>query len=256
MKLILSLLRVLYRAPIAMLLTEFMYHYGLVRSWIVPKWRGKRFTDVIGAWGAMLAWSMGVRIVRRNQRSRTMGDVIIANHMGFLDVPVLLALYPSVFIIKDEMRRVPHFGAALKHMGHVFVDRKSDDSRKSARAGVQRVLEDGDRIIVFPEGRATPGTDRPPFKPFCFFEAERQKKSVELCVIDYLPDREQLKWDVNRGMFPQLVELFGRWRTHISVEFHEPEIPADPEALARKYHDIVEQKLRQHDAERERKPLA
>jgi hypothetical protein len=30
------------------------------------------------------------------------------------------------------------------------------------------------------------------------------------CVIDYLPDRRMLEWDINRRILPQLVDLFGR----------------------------------------------
>jgi len=183
-----------------------------------------------------------------------MGDVIIANHMGFLDVPVLLSLFPSVFIIKMEIRRVPHFGKALEREGHVFVERGSEASRRSAREGVQKVLENNDRIIVFPEGRASPGAERRPFKPFCFFEAARQGKRVEMCVIDYLPDRQVLKWDVKRGMLPQLIELIGRRRTHVSVEFFPSEVPKDAEAIAQRYHDIAEGKLKSYDEERLARP--
>ena len=179
-----------------------------------------------------------------------MGDVIISNHMGFLDVPVILASFPSVFIIKMEMRKVFHFGKALERQGHVFVERGSEASRRSAREGVSRVLGNNDRIIVFPEGRASSGAERLPFKPFCFFEAQRQQKRVELCVIDYVPDRGALKWDVKRGMVPQLIDLIGRRRTYVSIEYFPSEVPDDPDALALKYHDIAEQRLKQHDEDR------
>jgi 1-acyl-sn-glycerol-3-phosphate acyltransferase len=110
--------------------------------------------------------------------------------------------------------------------------------------GVQRVLEEGDRIIVFPEGRASPGAERRPFKPFCFFEAARQGKRVQACVIDYPPDRSAVAWDTSRPMLPQLVEIIGRPRTEISVEFLPAEHIDDPEDAARRYHDLIEGKLR------------
>ncbi len=248
---ILSLIRVLYRAPMALCWTLTVHWIILWRRLLRPSTWGKRYgTDLIGRWGAGLAWIMGVRIVKRNERQGPMGDVIIANHMGFLDVPVLLACFPAVFIIKDEMRRVFYFGNALVKHGHVFVQRGSEASRRSAREGVRRVLGDGERLIVFPEGRASPGAERLPFKPFSFFEAQRQDKRIEACIIDYLPDRSMLKWDVNRRMVPQLIELFGRRRTEVSVEFVPSELLEDPAQDAQRYHDLIEGRLRDYDEER------
>jgi 1-acyl-sn-glycerol-3-phosphate acyltransferase len=114
-----------------------------------------------------------------------------------------------------------------------------------------KVLRDGDRIIVFPEGRASPGAERLPFKTGSFAAAKRAGETVELCVLDYLPDRRQLEWDVNRGTFAQLVELFGRWRTHISVEFFPSEVVDDPEQMAVRYRDLVQGRLAANDRARE-----
>jgi 1-acyl-sn-glycerol-3-phosphate acyltransferase len=193
---------------------------------------------------------MGVRLVRLNERNGPMGDLLICNHMGFLDVPVLLSVFPAVFIIKAEMRRAPYFGGALAKHGHVFVERGSEASRRSAREGVARVLERGERLIVFPEGRASPGAERLPFKPFCFFEAQRQGRTIEACVIDYLPDRSQLKWDIHRGMIPQLIELVGRRRSEVSIEFLGTFVPTDAAADAERWKEIVEGKLREYDHRR------
>lgn len=247
-----NLVRVAIRAPLALTWTLQMHSYLRLRAILgIGRWKKQRPTDVIGYWGKGLAWIMGVRIHPRNERSGPMGDVIISNHMGFLDVPILLSLFPSVFIIKMEMRRVFFFGRALEKQGHVFVERSSENSRKSARDGVRQVLENDDRIIVFPEGRASPGAERLPFKPFCFYEAARQGKRIEACVIDYLPDRSSLKWDINRSMLPQLIELFGRKRTDVSVEFLPSEVlNEDSEAAALRYHDLIEGKLKQYDQER------
>ncbi|MFH1463449.1 MAG: lysophospholipid acyltransferase family protein [Pseudomonadota bacterium] len=243
-----SLIRVLWRAPVALAWTLSLHWWLLLRRLLWPRRWGEAYgTDIIGRWGAGLAWIMGVRLVFRNQRTGPMGDVLISNHMGFLDVPVLLAIFPAVFIIKAEMLKAPYFGNALKKHHHVFVERGSEASRRSAREGVQRVLEAGERLIVFPEGRASPGAERRPFKPFCFFEAQRQGKVIEAVVIDYLPDRRQLEWDIHRGMIPQLIELVGRRRTEVSVEFLGTFVPEDPAADAERWKDVVQGKLEEYD---------
>ncbi len=247
-----SLLRVLWRAPAGLAWTLLNHWHWVWRRILFPKrWRDSYGTDVIGRWGRGLAWIMGMEIIEKNKRSGPMGDIVIANHMGFLDVPLLLSVFPAVFIIKGEMRKAPYFGGALAKHGHVFVDRGSEASRRSARDGVRRVLAAGERLIVFPEGRASPGAERRPFKPFCFVEAQRQGKRIEACVIDYLPDRSQLEWDVNRGMIPQLIELVGRRKTTVSIEYLGTWIPEDGAADAAAWKDTIEGKLLAYDRERD-----
>lgn len=246
---VLKLPLVVVRALVVLVLT-LLIHWFLIRLPQIAGRNRKRHLGPIGLWGGMLAFMMGVRVHRRNERSWPMGDLIVANHMGFLDVPVLLSIFPAVFVIKIEMRRVFYFGRALEHQGHLFVDRADKNSMRRTGVDLLRVMRDGDRIIVFPEGRACPTAERLPFKPGSFSAAKRLGKAVELCVIDYLPDRRQLEWDVKRSTFVQLVELFGRWRTHIEVEFHPPEPVDDPVQMAERYRDIVQQRLTANDRER------
>ena len=245
---ILNYIRVLFRAPTALVWTLLVHYFGIrIPQLFTP---GKRYPRSIGLWGKGLAYIMGVRVHKRNERSGPMGDIIIANHMGFLDIPILLSFFPAVFIIKMEMRRVFYFGRALEKQGHVFVDRKSLKSRHAARDGLIKVLKEGDRIIVFPEGRASPGAERLPFKPFSFAAAKRAGLRVEACVIDYLPNRKMLEWDINRGMIPQLVELLGRRRTHVSIEFFPAEYVEEPREMAERYHGFIQGCLESYDEER------
>lgn len=238
------------------LVATLLIHWFLIRLPQLLHRPWKRYTKPIGLWGKMLAFMMGVRVHRRNERSGPMGDLIVSNHMGFLDIPVILSIFPAVFVIKIEMRRVFYFGGALVNQGHLFVDRA--DKKSMRRIGVEliKVMRDGDRIVVFPEGRACPTAERLPFKPGSFAAAKRAEKTVELCVLDYLPDRRQLEWDVNRSTFVQLVELFGRLRTDIAVEFFPPETVDDPERMAERYRAIVVERLEANDRARERREAA
>jgi 1-acyl-sn-glycerol-3-phosphate acyltransferase len=247
---VLKLPLVVFRGVIVLILT-LLIHWFLIR---IPQLVGRnkrRHPGAIGLWGKMLAFMMGVSVVRKNRRDWPMGDLIVANHMGFLDVPVLLAIFPAVFVIKIEMRRVFYFGKALADQGHLFVDRADKKSMRKTGIDLLNVMRDGDRIIVFPEGRASSGAERLPFKAGSFAAAKRVGKTVELCVIDYLPDRRQLEWDVKRSTFVQLVELFGRWRTRIQVEFFPSEPVVDAEEIANRYHDLAQARLEANDRARE-----
>ncbi len=241
-----------FRAVIAMLWTLSIHIFFVRLPQVLTPGKRRIFVRPIAVWGRGLAWIMGVRLHRRNKRDWPMGDLIVSNHMGFLDIPLMLSFFPAVFVIKMEMRRVFYFGKALELQGHIFVDRKDTKSRRKAGVAVMRLLKGNNRLIVFPEGFASPRAQRPAFQPGSLIAAKRLGKRVELCVIDYLPDRRALEWDVNKSTFGQLVNLFGRFRTDIGIEFFPSElIEGDPPELALKYHDIVEECLHKNDRERE-----
>jgi 1-acyl-sn-glycerol-3-phosphate acyltransferase len=206
--------------------------------------RKKRFLHALQWWGKGLSVIMGIRVHRVNAPPEGMGDVIVSNHMGFLDIPVLLQFFPAVFVIKMELGKVPFFGARLVAQGHVFVERSSRTSRSNARQGIERVLHDGDRIIVFPEGKASPDAERPPWAPATFQVAQRLGKKVQLCIIDYLPNRALLKWDISKPTLPQLANLLGRRRIDVSIQFIDAEdVIGDPVQQASAYKTAVETQL-------------
>ncbi len=251
---LIEIIRVIFRTIAGVAWTLTVHWLGRARQLLLRgKWKERGIQDLSGVWGRGLAWIMGVHVVRRNERSGPMGDVIISNHMGFLDIPVLLTAFPAVFIMTMDYRRFLYLGQALARQGHVFVDRGSASSRRSARDGVAQVLTRGDRLIVFPEGGSSPGVKRAPFKPFCFHEVARQGKRLEACVIDYLPDRQMLEWDTKRPIIPQLVKLLGRRRTLVSLEFFPSEKIDDPEEAVERFHDRIEGRLRDYDQEKEEK---
>jgi 1-acyl-sn-glycerol-3-phosphate acyltransferase len=210
----------------------------------------RRPTGLIGLWGKGLARIMGIRVHRVNERSGPLGDIVVSNHLGFLDIPVLLSFFPAVFIIKDEIGRLPFSGRALRNQRHIFVKRESASSRNEARAGLDHALAHGDRVIIFPEGRGAPGAERLPFKPYAFVAAKRHHKTVEVVAIDYLPDRREMAWDIAKPMFPQFVRLLGRPRTHVSIAFLSVHIPKDPLSEAEHFRDLIERRLRANDAAR------
>jgi 1-acyl-sn-glycerol-3-phosphate acyltransferase len=245
-----SFLRLILRAVTAFIWTLFCY-FVLVR---LPQllMKNKRYLKSISIWGKGLASIMGIKIHRVNERSGPMGDMIISNHLGFLDVPIMLSVFPGVFAIKEEMKSVFFFGQALVKQGHVFVKRDDNLSKRQALLELMKVLKEDDRIIVFPEGKASPGAERLPFNPGSFLAVKRLDKTVEPCVIDYLPDRSMLAWDVEKKMLPQLVDLFGRRRIDVSIEFFPPQkIEGRPADFAEKWQKIMQDKLEQNDRKRD-----
>jgi 1-acyl-sn-glycerol-3-phosphate acyltransferase len=90
--------------------------------------------------------------------------LIVANHISWLDIFVLLALQPARFIAKAELRRWPVVGWLSASVGTLFVERERRRHAHSINRDAAHALARGDVVAIFPEGTTTDGTTLLPFK--------------------------------------------------------------------------------------------
>lgn len=96
------------------------------------------------------------------------GAFVACTHHGYLDIPVLLASYPTTFIAKREIAGWPVLGPLARLAGTLWVDRnrRSDTLRLHRR--LLPLLRRGLSVTIFPEGGAGSGAQVRPFKPPLF----------------------------------------------------------------------------------------
>ena len=99
--------------------------------------------------------------VRRHEQLPTKGPaVLVANHNSHLDAVTLMTLFPLRMLPKlrpvaaqDYFFRNPVLKwFALHIMGILPLDRKVKSSRTHPLAGINEAIDEGDIVIVFPEG--------------------------------------------------------------------------------------------------------
>jgi 1-acyl-sn-glycerol-3-phosphate acyltransferase len=93
---------------------------------------------------------------------RKMSYVFMANHLSFIDGPLLFTLIPQNVrvILKKVIFRLPVLGLGMKHVGFVPVDRKgTSGGQASISRAVRQIKERGYSFLIFPEGtRSLDGT--------------------------------------------------------------------------------------------------
>lgn len=92
--------------------------------------------------------------------------VIISNHQGFFDIPVLFAAIhkPMSFIAKIELAKIPIFGKWMDLVRCIFIDRSNPrQSLKAINSGV-KLLKEGHSMVIFPEGTRSKGPNMAEFK--------------------------------------------------------------------------------------------
>jgi lyso-ornithine lipid O-acyltransferase len=109
-----------------------------------------------------LLGALGVRIVSSGVASR--GSVIVANHLSYIDIMVLSALTPVVFVAKREVRGWPVFGWFAAKAGTRFIDREKRADVARIGDELAPVMAAGVSIVLFLEGTTSDGREVLPFR--------------------------------------------------------------------------------------------
>jgi 1-acyl-sn-glycerol-3-phosphate acyltransferase len=125
------------------------------------KWR-RRW---VGAWAAGLVRVFGVdlRVCGDNVPAPMRGRLVVANHRSPLDIIILLEHFGGTVLSRADLRGWPVLGAAAYHGGTIFVDRADERSGVKAIREIRRRLQNGQTVIVFPEGTTHRGDEVRPF---------------------------------------------------------------------------------------------
>jgi 1-acyl-sn-glycerol-3-phosphate acyltransferase len=106
----------------------------------------------------------GVRVEQRGHPPAARPALVLANHVSWLDIPVLGSLAPLSFVAKAEVASWPLFGSFARLQRSVFVDRQRRSATAEVNAVVAHRLAGGDMMVLFPEGTTGDGLRMLPFR--------------------------------------------------------------------------------------------
>lgn len=133
--------------------------YGLLLSVPYPALSRNRQKNVLRRWSVALTGILNVRVIHTPAAaSDRSGELIVANHISWLDILVLNSVTPTRFVAKSEVRHWPVIGRLCIRVNTIFVERhKRHDTLRVNRLAVE-ALQQGEQITLFPEGTTTDGT--------------------------------------------------------------------------------------------------
>lgn len=136
---------------------------------------------------------------------------IAANHVSWLDIWVINAVCPTLFVAKSEIRGWPVFGWLAARVGTLFIERsRRADTRKVNDRIIARLAVSGERIAVFPEGTTTDGSVVRPFHSSLFQPAVGASARVHPVAIRYV-DAQGERTDVS-AYIDEMPLLASMWR--------------------------------------------
>jgi lyso-ornithine lipid O-acyltransferase len=188
-----------------------------------------------------LCW-FGIRL--RVEGQPPAAGLIVSNHLGYLDVFVLSAIAPTVFVSNDDVGRWPIAGLLAKLAGTVFINRRRRTDVVRVGADLIPVVEAGQPVALFLEGTSTGGDRVLPFHSSLLAPAVRNRWTVTPAFLAYFspaaaPDREICYWG-EAIFFGHFLNLIGLAGTEARVSFGAPRTAeGDRRALATALRDEV-----------------
>ncbi|MFF8915657.1 lysophospholipid acyltransferase family protein [Streptomyces sp. NPDC015032] len=113
------------------------------------------------------------------------GTLVVANHISWLDVIVLLAVEPVTLLAKREVGTWPVIGTLARRIGTCFIDREGLRELPGTVAELARMLRTGQSVMVFPQGTTWCSVPGGTFRRATFQAAVDAGAPVRPVTIDY-----------------------------------------------------------------------
>ncbi len=170
--------------------------------------------------------------------------LVVSNHLSYLDILVMSAALPCVFVSKAEVEHWPVFGRYARWAGSVFVRRHDRADAARANVSVADSLHGGVPVVLFPEGATTDGESVLRFHSTMLQPAIDAGAQVTPCSIRYELDdgavEREVCWWGDMALLPHVLNLLAKKTIRATIAFGEPMPPTgDRKQLSQTLHGQV-----------------
>jgi 1-acyl-sn-glycerol-3-phosphate acyltransferase len=147
---------------------------GIGVALVVPLLTAAGRAVVVRGWFRAVVTASGIRLevlgdLRAAATDRFFSSggatLVAANHVSWLDVPVMLAVEPMRVVAKSDVRRWPVIGLLASRGGTLFIDRMRLRQLPATVAEIADALRGGQSVLAFPEGSTWCGRTQGRFYP-------------------------------------------------------------------------------------------
>ena len=167
---------------------HYKYAYQFIRFWCIGMFYGMGFRYEL-------------KKLTDKKIDKNTQYVIIANHTSIMDVMlpcILMPQHPLCYVGKKELVKIPIFGIIYKRIC-VMVDRTSPRSRADVYRRCAERMEEGQSIVIFPEGGVPDDTTLilDSFKDGAFTLSSKHQSPI--AVFTFVGLKEMFPFDYSKG---------------------------------------------------------
>lgn len=211
-----------------------------------PRLRRPARNAIFRVWARICLRVIGARVRVEGPAPRA-PFLLVCNHLGYVDIPVLASCADAWFVAKMEMRSWPIVGILCRSVGTIFIDRKTGRDVLRVNRLIEDVLRRGYGVVVFPEGTSTQGFEVRRFRTSLLDHAARTGLPVHAAALTYRTTPEEppahlsVCWWGDAPLFAHAQRLVELPRFDIVLRFSPVAVSAgDRKELAERLHREVE----------------
>lgn len=142
------------------------------------------YQRIVRWWLHKIVRIVGVQATVMGQPA-TAHTLLVANHVSWLDIPLLGGVAGPRFLSKQEVRHWPVIGWLADRAGTLFIARGKAGAAAQASQVIVQAMQAGRSVLVFPEGTTTTGNDVRTFHARLFAPAVDNDLAVQPVCLDY-----------------------------------------------------------------------
>lgn len=205
------------------------------------RWNGWIFRR----WGRLFLRILGVRVTTHG-RPPAAPFFLVANHLSYVDIPLIASHTDAAFISKAELETWPAMGLISRWAGTVFIDRSLKRDIPRVLSEVKNRLELGQGVVLFPEGTSSAGAKVCAFRPSVLEVPARGQLPVSWATLAYRtpagenPAHLAVCWWGDMTFFDHFYALLGIRSFEAIVTFGDQPITApDRKQLSARLHAAI-----------------
>lgn len=216
-----------------------------------PVKRARRRAHLISRYSQLGLWLLGVRTHIKGSENSKSGNLIVCNHLSYLDVLVLAAHFPANFVTSVEIKETPFLGQIVQAAGCLFVERRNKTNIQNEIREITEALNGGLTVTIFPEATSTNGEAVLRFRKPLYNAAILSQTPVLPMCLNYLSlddtrvtlqNRDHIFWYGDMSFLPHLWELARYSKIEVEIQILQPVHPeptTTPETIAESTHLMV-----------------
>lgn len=201
------------------------------------------------AWGWGLCRIFGMRVEVEGQPPAG-PFFLIANHLSYLDIPLIATQVHAAFVAKSDLRNWPWLGTVFEAADTIFIDRSRKRDVVRVMDLLQREVDRGLGVLVFPEGTSGKGDEILRFRPSLLEFACNRQLPVHWVTLHYqtpegaLNAQQSVCWWGDEGFLPHYRRLVALPHFRAVLKFgDEPVCHTDRKLLAEQLHQAMSTKF-------------
>ena len=158
------------------------------------------------------------------------GVLLVANHVAWLDIP-LLGGYSSIrFLSKQEVENWPVIGWLANCAGTLYIERGKQGAAQLAADRISASLRAGDAVLVFPEATTTNGHNVRPFHARLFSSAMEADAPIQPIALRYRSEQGEpcgrVPYVDEMSLLSNLLGFLGEKTLYMEIHYLAPILPA------------------------------